>query len=577
MKNLNSSSVQSNINSKKIWALGNCRVSSYTQGDSDSLPTQKANIEKKALELGVHIPTAAEIGRKDGGWWIGVHSSKKGKNVDRADLLEMVEVCKKYKGKIRYIILNEADRFMRSMNEAGYFITEFAKQGVEIVFAKNPELNYDESQTETQKNLVDLQRFMQFFGAQSSNTERFNKAVNGQTSAIKSGRYPFVPKFGYMKGAEAGVHVPIPELKPYLKSILSRLGDGLITLHQSMEEYNNCPYVKSGKQKGYQFDRWKKVVSDPYYAGIVEKNGKFIKARCENGRHEALITKEQHLYIVELVNGKKKHCNGPRKNGNPDFLLNIMTLHKECHEKEAKEGRTGKSDRGKLVGYSTTNGVSPKKYSRYKCRKAKCKFSISKEELEKKVKDILDSLEFTVEHSGEVEKTLKRIWKIEEDNDESEIKSLRSKLAIAEKEFNKIADKLISAESTNATVEKMLQERLEKADKEIKEYKARIAELLDKDNSKYQEFVGFAIHFVNHLGTHFFKLTPEYARKCELLVFPCGILVDDNKKVQIPEISWFYRGRDNKKESQDSDLPSMVECTRLKLVTSSLPAKRSIS
>ena len=104
---------------QQVWALGNCRVSSYTQGDSDSLPTQKANIEKKALELGAHIPTEAEIGRKDGGWWIGVHSSKKGKNVDRVDLQEMLEVCKKYKGKIRYVILNEPDRFMRSMNEAG--------------------------------------------------------------------------------------------------------------------------------------------------------------------------------------------------------------------------------------------------------------------------------------------------------------------------------------------------------------------------------------------------------------------------------------------------------------------------
>ena len=544
---------------QQVWALGNCRVSSYTQGDSDSLPTQKANIEKKALELGAHIPTEAEIGRKGGGWWIGVQSSKKGKNVNRVDLREMVEVCKKYKGKIHYIILNEPDRFMRSMYEAGYFITEFAKLGARLVFAKNPELNYDDSLTESQKNLVDLQIFLQIFGAQSSNTERFNKAVSGQTAAINNGRYPFMPKFGYMKGTEPGVHVPIPELKPYLKSILTRLGSGLISLHKSMEEYNNCPYVKSGKQKGYQFDRWKKVVSDPYYAGIVEKNGKYIKARCEHGKHEALITKEQHLYIVSLVNGKKKHCDGPRKNGNPYFLLNIMTQHKECTESEEKAGRVGKKNRGKLVGYSTTNGRSSKRYSRYKCRNQKCKFSVSKEELESKVRELLDSLEFTAEHSAEVEKTLKRIWKIEEAGDEAEIKSLRSKVIIAEKDLNKITDALINNADANESVKKALQDKIELKTKEIDEYKAEIAKISDNDHSKYEEFVGFAMHFVNHLGTHFFRLTPEYAKKCKLLVFPSGIFVDDNKKVQIPEISWFYRGHNIKKESLDSDLPSMVE------------------
>ncbi|MBQ6570853.1 recombinase family protein, partial [Candidatus Saccharibacteria bacterium] len=378
-----------------VWALANCRVSSWAQEDSDSLEHQRQNIEKIAEQYNAHIPNELEVGRKGGGWWIGVQSSRQGKNVSRKDLREMLDVCKKYR-RIRYIFINEPDRFMRSMKEANYYEVEFAKLGVVVLFAKNPELNYSDDSTEQERNFIDFQRSMQYYFAQNSNMERFNKAVSGQTAAIKDGRYPFMPKFGYMKGTEPGVHVPIPELKPYLKNILTRLGNGLISLHKSMEEYNNTPYVKSGKQKGYTFDRWKKVVSDPYYAGIVEKNGKYIKARCEHGKHEALITKEQHLYILDLVNHKSKHCEGPkRKNGNPDFLLNIITRHKECHEEEEKAGRIGKSDRSKLVGYASTNGVSTKKYSRYKCRRSKCKFSITKDELHEKVESILNSLEFT--------------------------------------------------------------------------------------------------------------------------------------------------------------------------------------
>ncbi len=553
---------------QQAWALATCRVSSYAQEDSDSLSHQQKSIIKFAKTYNAHIPTEEEVGRKGGGWWVGVHSSKKGKNIYRKDLLEMKEMCKKYK-RIRYIFVSVPDRLMRSLAEANHFEVELDRLGVKIVFTETPELNYKEDSTEQERNFIELMRNMQFFFAQSSNTERFNKAVSGQTAAIKDGRYPFMPKFGYMKGTVPGVHVPIPELKPYLKNILTRLGSGLITLHQSMDEYNNTPYVKSGKQKGYTFDRWKKVVSDPYYAGIVEKNGKYIKARCEHGKHEALITVEQHLYILELVSNKKKHCDGPRKNGNPDFLLNVMTMHKECTEEEEKVGRVGKSNRGKLVGYKTRNGRSETLYYRYKCRK--CKFSITKERLENQVKEILDSLNFTAEHSAEVEKTLKRIWTIEEAGDEAEIKSLRSKIVVAEKDLNKMVDKWTTGNIANETVEQMLQKRIEEKNNEIEAYKARIAELSDNEHTKYQEFVDFALHFVNHLGTHFFKLTPGYAKKCKLLVFPSGIFVDDKEKVQIPEISWFYRGQNNKKESSDPDLSNMVECTRFELVTSSMP------
>ena len=138
-----------------------------------------------------------------------------------------------------------------------------------------------------------------------------------------------------------------------------------------------------------------------------------------------------------------------------------------------------------------------------------------------------------------------------------------------------MVDKWTTSTNLNATAEQILQNRIEEKNKEIDEYKAQIAKISDNEHDKYEEFVSFAMHFVNNLGTHFFRLTPEYAQKCKLLVFPSGIFVDDDKKVQIPEISWFYRGQNNKKESSDSDLPSMVECRRLELLTSTMRMSRS--
>ena len=49
----------------------------------------------------------------------------------------------------------------------------------------------------------------------------------------------------------------------------------------------------------------------------------------------------------------------------------------------------------------------------------------------------------------------------------------------------------------------------------------------------------------------FLNLTPEYAKKCKLLLFPDGIFIDDEKKVYISKISPIYRGQNTKKDGKN--------------------------
>lgn len=516
------------------WAITNCRVSSDKQLQSGSLSHQAEAVQAAAKKLGVIIPPD--------GQWSGSVSSKRGKNTERKDIAEMLAYCKKHSPKVKYLIINEPDRFMRSSDEAFYFEVVFRKLGVEIYYANDEALNSDDP-------IARLQRFMKYFVAEGSNEERQRKSINGGVAAIREGRYPYYPKFGYMKNPDhkkRGIHVPIPEMGEILQSVLVKLAEGFLDLHESLDEYNNSHFVQSGKRKPTTYDEWKRIVVDPYYAGIVEMN-KQVKARCEKGLHKALITVEQHKKILTIVeNTKRRYNGGPKKGGNPLFPLNNIAFHKECWEKYKALGKTDRQNRGKLVGFKSTNGKSNKEYSRYKCRSDFCHLTIRKEDIHKSVQRALDSLELTPQTAEALKKSLKDIWKLETDNNATEIRGLRSRLGVLEREKNDLARNMSMISDSN--VFKEIETQLAKKLDEIKEVNTKIDALLNGDEKALADFANFGIDFATHLGSNFLNLTPEYAKKCKLLLFPAGIFIDNEKRVYIPEISPIYRGHDNKKD-----------------------------
>ena len=121
--------------SKQVLAISLCRVSSIEQLQNNSLKHQKYNVLKAAEGLGAVIP--------QDGIWEGQQSSKQGINHDRKDLLEMYEYCRKNPA-VRYLIVQEVDRFMRSPDEQTYWYVRFHyERNVKIWFADKPELNAD--------------------------------------------------------------------------------------------------------------------------------------------------------------------------------------------------------------------------------------------------------------------------------------------------------------------------------------------------------------------------------------------------------------------------------------------------
>lgn len=337
-------------------AIVSCRLSSTEQLENNSLNRQREAVLKAAEELEVNIP--------EDGWWSGSISSKRGTNVNRKDLKEMLEYCTKNK-RVAYLIVDEPDRFMRSIDEAAFFEVSFRKLGVTVWYASDPELNKGDLSSK-------LLKFTKYLSAEGSNEERQRKSIAGQTKALAEGRYPFNPKPGYRHGYEKAIPEIHPSRGPALKRVLLRIIDRVVTPTEALIELNKSAFMEDGHSL-YKMDKFRKIATDPFYAGVVEIN-KQVKFRNENGLHERLITLEQHYELVRIFSNKAKTQAGPRKNGNPDYPLNNLVDHDTCNQLKY----------GRIVGVNINNGKNKEKiYQKYRCRA--CLASMPRDELHAKI------------------------------------------------------------------------------------------------------------------------------------------------------------------------------------------------
>ena len=524
---------------QRVQAIANVRVSSDEQVKSNSLNRQKEAVREMAKKLDVELVKI----------WSGSVSSKKGNNIKRKDLKEMLDFCKKYK-RVKYAIFDEPDRFMRSIFEFGYFIIEFKKLGVEVKFASKSELKMDTAADS-------LMLMLEAFKAEGSNEERQRKSIKGNEAVILKGLYPAHPKLGYMKGDKPSLHKVDPVIGEFMRSNLRRLSAGLISLSESCKEFNESSFVKSGKHCSYQLDKWRKIVTDPYYCGIVEMN-KQVKARCEHGKHEPLITREQHEKILRIVNDKKKTQIGPKPGGNQFFPLNKITCCEDCWQKEIDNGRKGIKNRGKYVGFKVINKQN-REYGYYRCRL--CGRTIKREDLHEDFTELLNSLDFTEGSRERFKEQLQKVWEIEESENEAMIGQLEKQRKEFEDHKCELVESLcfIKKENVRAEVERSIETKLEA----IEEINSQIIELTERGKEGSGKFMEFALDFVDNLGTNFWELTPEEVRKFKLLAFPDGFFIDSEKIIKIRSISPFIRYKDIKKSAQTSDFNKMVRAKRL--------------
>ncbi len=533
---------------KKI-ALALCRVSSVDQLQNNSLSRQRHNVIIRAEKLDVIIP--------DDGWWSGSVSSKRGTNINRKDLQEMLERCRQNR-RIEYIIVDEVDRFMRSMLEIGYYLVEFKRLGVTVVFASQPNLK-----TDTAANTLML--MLEAFKAEGSNEERQHKSIDGQTKALLEGRYTFCPKPGYRRGTQRGIPEVDRTRGPALQKVLLDIVEYRVSPTQGLIELNKSEFMSDGHSL-YKMDKFRKIATDPFYAGTVEIN-KQVQVRNDNGLHEPLISREQHLELLKIFDAKKKNQKGPRRNGNPNYPLSNHVHCVLC---------TGKTN-GRYVGLSHGNGQNPNLvYEKYRCRG--CNRYLKKEELHPQIVEQFNRNPVTEESLDDLIEALDIVWKEKEGQAEQDTARIKHKIKTLGQDILRQVEAV--TDPSNISIKDHILQVIDNKKAELTEFESELEELKNIADNDKQRFLKFAFGFVKDMGNNFLNtelVSQENRIRCKQLVFPAGFYLDKNNKVYTPEISLLYRLATKKKDAETSDISHMVRVTRLKLVASSLARKRSIN
>lgn len=517
--------------SNQTLALALCRVSSDEQLLNNSLSRQREAVLKAAVGLGVTIP--------DDCWWSGSVSSKRGTNLNRKDLKEMLDRCKKDK-RVKYLIVDEPDRFMRSIDEAAYFEVTFRQLGVTVWYASNPELNKGDLSAK-------LIKFTKYLAAEGSNEERQHKAIVGQTKLILEGRYPFAPKPGYRRGHERAVYEIHPVRGPALRKVLLRLAGGLVTPSQALVELNNSDFMKG--HAFYRMDKFRNIVIDPYYAGIIEVN-KQIKMRNENGLHEPLIAREQHLELVRIMTGKTKNQLGPRKNGNPKYPCNNIVACSRCVDKK----------NGRFVGFDHGNGKpNSKVYEKYRCRS--CGLYLTRQELHQEIEKQFRKYAMTDEARRDVLEALNAAWQKEDANTANEIRRIEERINQLENLKNNQVESAL--DPANMSIKDEILAAIQRKKDEISNLNEQLYELQQNADNDKQRFLSFAYDFIENMGRNFLDISPENRLRCKQLVFPGGFYLDKNNKVYTPEISPLITLATIKKDAEASEFTQLVRVTGL--------------
>lgn len=516
----------------KHLAIALCRVSTIEQLENNSLNRQTDAVLKAAEELDVTIPDEYMIS--------GSVSSKRGTNLNRKDLQHALELCKKNK-RIKYIIVDEPDRFMRSINEAAYFEVVFDQLGVKVWYASDPELNNG--------NLAaKLLKFTKYLSAEGSNEERQRKSINGQTKALQEGRYTFCPKPGYMKGDERGIHKPHPVRGAALQKVLLDIASKRVTPTQGLIDLNNSEFMKGHSL--YKMDKFRKIATDIYYAGGVAID-KQVKVHNLNGLHEPLITLEQHYELVRIFKGKQKNQAGPRKNGNPKYPGNNIVHCDDCEGKQYN----------RFVGVDITNGKSPKKYEKYRCRS--CKRALTRDEMHAKIAKVLKDNPVTEAGIADLAEALDIVWKRRESENQQEAVRLQHKLKSLRESISQQVEAATDPE--NASIKSDIMANIAKRKDEAQDIEDRIHGLTQKAEEDYEQFLKFALEFAADASEKFLDplTSQEYRLRFKQIVFPAGFRMDAQQNVYTPEISPLYRLATKKKDAEASENSHLVRVRRL--------------
>ncbi|HEU5187956.1 MAG TPA: hypothetical protein VFT87_05655 [Candidatus Saccharimonadales bacterium] len=326
-----------------------------------------------------------------------------------------------------------------------------------------------------------------------------------------------------------------------------RVASHMVTPTQGLVELNKSAFMSDGHAP-YKMDKFRKILTDPFYARILIMD-KQVKVRNEYGLHEGLITKEQHLSLVKIMENKKKNQGGPRKNGNPDYPLSNHVSCSQC--KGVRNGR--------YVGFKHSNGKNVHFYHKYRCRS--CRRYVTRDSLHTQIENHFEQRPITDDGINDLLEAIDIVWKEKEGQADQEAFGIKRKIRTLTQTIEQQVE--AATDPANYAIKEDILASIGKKKKEITDLEEELTKIKHNVDADKDRFIRFAFNFVDRMGGRFLEISPENRLRCKLILFPAGFWIDAQNKVYTPEISPLYGLATNKKDAEASLNSHLVRVTRL--------------
>ena len=491
-----------------IWT----RVSTKHQEENGgSLDDQKCRCERYARDNGYVIK----------GYFGGTHESAK---TPGRLIKEMISAIKRDKA-VKYVIVNQADRFSRNAGQAINIINDLKAQDIIVVEASTG------LDTTTPEGIMMMQFKLSL--AQWDNTNRTNKFVSGRKHCMESGVWCGKQPMGYTKnGKSINAQFTINETGKLIRKAFK----------WKLQGVDNFRILDRLSVFGLNITKQQlhKILTNPFYAGKIKS--KFTDGEIIDGKHPAIISWAEFLQVQDILSGRTGVYKV--KAETPQFPLK---RHIRC----AYDGQP-------FTAYT----VKKKKIDYYKCNQPGCKNNISAKKVHELYEDLLNTYNIPPMLLGMFREVVERIILSNNKEQADEISILKKQKSELE---NKLKKCKVSRgmgdidEDVYTTTVEVIQEKLAKIEVEITKVKRNLSNL----TSTADEVIATCCK----LGSLWSNSELELSQKIQNLLFPSGILwdkeignyrtIDENCALNIiHNISISY---ENKKEGELENSPSKIK------------------
>ena len=391
-----------------------------------------------------------------------------------------------------HIIVYDFDRFSRSSTDGIIYKAKAKNSGITVKSVNQP-IDENNILAEQIENIFILL-------ANIDNAMRKHKCHEGMVACINRGEWYSRPPIGYDSKKIGKKHIiTVNEQGRILKKAFEWIANE--------PEITQSEIIRRLATLGLTIRKQtlSQCLHNCFYCGLIEHE--YLKGERIKGCQEPLISTAMFWRVQDILNGNTNSYKHAQVT--PRFPL-------KGHIKCAKDGHT-------MTGYT----VKKKNLDYYKCNVKGCRTNIAAKEVHRQYAEILNSLSVPDEFKPLFEMVIRR--KFEEKEGEfmersalqsKNLNTLKTKLKNAKLRY--VSENCISEEDYNE-VKADLEQKIRETEAELKRCSAACSNLSD--------YTEKTLEIASALGSEWGKFNFDTCQKIQKLVFPDGVLWDNENRV----------------------------------------------